>query len=266
MVKTLLQKVLLGAALIACAYLGIVNYQLTRARAKEAAAKSAALAEVARLAGAKPATVVKTVTVTNTKLVPFLKKAAATGGTPVEHQTTTATISDKESAAPTATSWDDPHHRFHLELPSGVFTRQQIFKFESVVVRAPDGKQRFIQSALTEYDPVTKQELPGTGITLDTALQVVNEKAETPGVFHPRIVAAFDQRAAVGVGLEFVEFHQLDLSVLGFYDRKTGKGDAALHLGYRLTIPGVQTNLAIGPYWSPINKQLGAAVTIQVTR
>ncbi len=263
--KSLAWKVGLVAAAIVIVYLGVVNWRLQQAQRKEIAAKVAALDQVAKLNDAIKVRPVKTVVVTNTKLVPFVEAAKKTDATVESHSTSNVTIKDTVTATPTATSWDDPHHRYHLTLPSGVFTRSENFKLEGVIVKGADGKTRYGKAALTEFDPVTGEALDGAGVKLDTALEVETEKAESAPV-GLRLVAAVTEKAAFGLGVNVVDWHHADISVIGTYDRVAKKADGAVFVGYRVNFPGLDTNFAVGGTYSPFTRHLGAAVTLQISR
>jgi hypothetical protein len=188
--------------------------------------------------------------------------------------TATVKVEDTAKIVPVArdgrTLMCDEYKRFCFELPSGILTRRQLFRMETVFVRSPDGKTRVAKADFFEYNPDTKEMIPSKGVDLNGDFQFVDEKAELPPIFHLRPVVAVDHRLAFGAGLELLNLERiqrpvldrLTLSMLGYYKDKEWR--AVGQLGYR-----VYGNVTIGPNLGVTTDGtvvFGAGAAIQVGR
>lgn len=170
---------------------------------------------------------------------------------------TTARISDQPAGRVVETpggpsEWRDDHHRFRLVLPSGPFFRQQAFRVEAARIRASDGKTVADRVDFAELDPVTGERLPSEGLTVETALSVVDLPKPDPPIIKLRGLLGADFRGAVALGLEFANlerthlpfFENLNAALEGYYRPK----DESKRLGFKLGYRFLKTNIVLGPY------------------
>jgi hypothetical protein len=257
---------------------GFLSWERHRADATAAIARAEtdkAIAAAVAQVGAAQGTLVKereASKLLGSQLAKAYQALKAKGATLESHTDTKVEVSDSTpgglvAATPTApATWQDEYHRFALQLPNGPLRRHQLFGLEGIAVRSPDGSIRAADYNFKEYDPETKAEIPIEGATLKTTFQFVEEKAEGPGPFHLRGVAAVDQRGAPGGGIAINPWRGLTVGLLALYSPRDKDLRGALHVGYRL----FGSTIAAGPYIGASTKGggllFGAAVTIEVTR
>ncbi len=219
----------------------------------------------------------KSLSADNKKFVKAIQKSAPRARID-SVSTVTATIADTaktvESRTPEGLSRVcDEYGRFCFDLPSGLLTRRQLFKMETVFVRSPDGKTRVAHADFFEYNPDTKELIPSKGVDLKGDYSFVDERAAAPPIFHPRLLAGIDHSLSPGVGVELLNLERTErpvlekfnLSVVGYWDRKTSEGRGVAQLGYRI----LNSNLSVGPYVGLSTSGAvvyGAGATLQVTR
>lgn len=295
--KLLALLALLAVAAVLVAYLSAARWKDERAHAAEIKAKDAVIAAKSKELGGVAAVRTTDLEIRRSlegKLAEYADKLKAAGGKLIEHASERITISDTTTGrfslapqGPTAPhdvlasgvpavqsgpcgAWDDEYHRFHLDLCSGLLKRAQLFKYEAAVVKGLDGKHRFVKSELREFDPVTGAEIPNTGIAMEGEYQFGEESAPPVGWLHLRAVAAVDHRAALGGGLQFANWKdKANASILGLYSPRDRDVTVALHGGYRVRWPWLDTNLSVGPFVGfsiPRGWIGGAAVTLELTR
>jgi hypothetical protein len=243
---------------------------------RELAKADAAVAEAAKEVGAVRAQLVSAkqlIAELQKSKIAGVGKIIKAGAVPTTHATVTESIKDTakgtektEAGSPCPIEWSDEYHRFHVDLSTGLLTRQQLFTLQLVVFRDASGNQQFTKSVLTEYDPQTKQDLPASGIALGVHVEVNDEKPPGPSRWHLRGVAAVDYRGAFGVGTYVEPFQHITVGLLGLYSAKDKDFRAAAFAGYR---PWDWT-VSFGPYLG-ISTHAGTlvggvAATIQVTR
>jgi hypothetical protein len=268
--KNLLVKSFFVGLLVVIGYLGIVNYKLQSTKRKLEASQAAQLIQIAKLEGAIKETPVKVITVKGPVLTKFVTDTKKVGGKPVEHTVGTVDIQTKDAGHETIKDgqklfWDDEHHRFHLDIPTGVFSRHQAFRFEALVVQGPTG-DRVSKAILDEMDPILGTPIQEPGLKFDYRIEFSKESAPTPGPIHPTAVLAVDSGLGIGGGINLLDYKHVTFSVLGTYDRSAKKGHLWLNPGYRINLPWVETNLSIGPTYDPFSRSVGAAFTLQITR
>lgn len=166
----------------------------------------------------------------------------------------------------------DEYGRFHVSVPRNeaerpIFKRDQLFSFDVVAIKRLTGNYELGKAELREYrpgsEPSAETQIPLTGVDSSFHFQILEEVAPAVKPFHLRAVFLLDHRLAVGGGIELFNFKDKgNLSVGGMYDRKTGKADGLVILGYRIG----KTNISVGPYWSPTGRSFGAAATLELTR
>ncbi len=262
---------LLAAAVL---YLSAARFTSDRAKAAEAAAREAQFNMLATKLGAAVAEqksahdIAAGLSEKNSALVAALQKADKDSKI-VQHDVSTVTIHDTVEGTLTPATWDDAYHRFHLNLTTGVFTREQKFRLEGVVVEGPDGKTKVRGVTFDEIDPKTGTVIPNSGATVDTKFEVVKE---TPPVsmFHPRVLAVVGS-GGYGLGYQFMNLQdRFDLAAVALYAPATKAARLGPAVTWRVKLPFLDTNLGVGPTYlydtSKGNWSFGGAVTIELTR
>lgn len=289
MLKTLALKVASLVAILAIGWLTYEHYRLNAALKAESVAKDQAFAAVARAENliqgirASSQAIFDDVTRENLDLGQTLArlKAKTPDLVPVSSSSTVVTIKDTVhgtvNSANTANGYcptvlTDEYGRFVVSVPASeaerpTFARSQVFVFDAVVVKRLTGDYQFQANSLREYkpgsEPSKETEIPISGVVAKSTFKFLEEQAPDAKPFHPRIVVAASHVGSFGGGIEFLRYKdRLGLSALGFYDRKTGKADGAIHLGYRI----LNTSITVGPTYSPFTKSIGGAISLQITR
>ncbi len=204
---------------------------------------------------------------------------------PISHAKATVTIADTAKGVsegsvltpaycPEAVS--DEYGRFRFTIPKSdaetpFLTRKQQFVFDVVVLKRLNGSAEFAKAELREYKPGAEPSpatlIPASGVDAKLNMELASEAPPPVKMLHPRLVFAFDHRAALGGGIEVLNFKdRANLGLLGFYDRKANKADLAIFGGYRLKFPALNTNLSVGPTYYPLSKKFGAGITLELTR
>lgn len=222
----------------------------------------------------------------NDALTGQLKDAATklelSGAHVVEHVTEKVTIHDTVKAHPVASVpgadlqvgdkpaqanvWEDEYHRFHLDIPSGLFTRTQKFTYEAAILIGTDRTYRFVKSDLREYDPVTGIEIPAAGVQMAGSYQFTQEGAEPTAVsrFHPIVVAGVNGKGAFGGGVQFLRFGPVNLAGMAYYQDHSISPQ--LQLGYRLNLGFLKTNLSVGVAYAPIGGTILPAASLELSK
>jgi hypothetical protein len=240
------------------------------------AVKDAAIAQAAKDIGAVKADLVSAQTliaVLQRSKIADVGKIVKAGGTPTTYAKITTAVSDTakgtektEAGKPCPVEWSDEYHRFHVDLSTGLLTRQQLFTLELAVFRDASGKQQYVKGDFREYDPQTKAEIPVTGATLGVSVEVNDEKPPGPSRWHLRGIAVIDYRGAFGVGAYAEPIQHVTVGALGVYSTKDKDFRAALFAGYR----PFNWTVSVGPYLGISSKAGtltgGVAVAIEVTR
>lgn len=281
------------AALVVAGYLEIQNYRLKSAQKAIEATKDKALAAQAASEGwveAQKASwngIFDGLNRENLDLGLEIERMRKSDPSvvPISHAKATVSISDTAKGvsegsvvAPTycPEAVADEYGRFHITVPKSAtenpfVKRNQLFVFDVVVLKRLSGAAEFTKTELREYrpgaDPSPATQIPLSGVSARLDMQLMTEAPPPVKAFHPRVVLAFDHRAALGGGIEFLNFKDKgNLSVLGLYDRKSGKADLAVMAGYRLTFPALNTNFSVGPMYYPLSKAVGAGISLELTR
>lgn len=289
MLKTLALKVAALVAVLAIGWLTYEHFRLNAALRAESVAKDQAFAAVARAENlvqgirASSQAIFDDVTRENLDLGQTLArlKAKTPDLVPVSSSSTVVTIKDSTpgTAGPDSAAvgycpatLTDEYGRFVVSVPQNeaerpTFARSQVFVFDAVVVKRLTGDYEFQANSLREFrpgaPPSKETEIPNSGVVAKSTFKFLEEQAPDAKPFHPRIVVAASHVGSFGGGIEFLRYHdRVGLSALGFYDRKTGKADGAIHLGYRI----LNTSITVGPTYSPFTRAIGGALALQVTR
>lgn len=207
------------------------------------------------------------------EFVSGMKKAGGVKKAPTGALSTAVTIKDTAAGsfklpegAPPLTMpfvWTDEYHRFKVDFPSGLLTRNQKFKIDIAAVIIDDGL--YTKLDFREYDPETGAEIPTTGILHEGTLRVSTYKKPTP-FWHPRLVAVADHRGAVGAGAELINLKdKLNAGLVGLYSGKQDEGRGGAFVGYRL----FDSNVSIGAYGAAStegNFAFGGLLSVALTR
>lgn len=271
----------LGLAL-GVGYLLVVNARLQHEVNEALVAKQQAFQQAATADGWKATAVASqsAMAAQVAALQASIEKLRKAGGTVASTQHTTATIHDTVPAAHdvVAGEWHDEYHRFHLNIPTGILTRDQLFTYDAAVAIGPDGSTRVLKESFEELDPTTRLVVPGPSPRLESHLSFAKDLGPAVPVFHPRVVAAIGLTGAPGGGVELLNLERLkapvlsnlNLSALALYDAKNSDAQVGGMLGYRLRFPFFDSNISVGPSLMYSLKRgttsVGAAVTIEVTR
>jgi len=255
-------------------WLAAARFTSDRAHAAEIAAREKAFQETAQKLGAAVAQeksagqIAAELSDKNAALVAALKKAEKSSHV-VEHTTDTVVIHDQVEAQQTSlTTWQDKWGRFKLDLSTSTFTRDQRFRLEGVIVEGPGGaKVRGVN--LVEIAPNTGEVIPNEGIQITSSFEVVKETPPV-GAFHPRALAVLGS-GGYGLGAQFFNFKdRFDLDAVAVYNPGTKSVKVGPVVAWRVKLPFLDTNLAVGPSYLYDVKlgtwTLGAAATIELTR
>lgn len=258
----------------ACLYLAAARFTSDRAHAAEVAAREKNFDTLAAKLGAAVAQeksasdIAAGLSEKNAALVAALKKAEK-GSKVVQHDVSTVTIHDTVQAPVGPTSWDDPYHRFHLDLTTGVFTRDQKFRLEGVIVQGPDGSTKVRGVTVTELDPKMGTVVPNSGTQIETHFEVVKDSPPV-SMFHPRVLAVIGS-GGYGLGYQFMNFKdRFDLAAVALYAPASKAARLGPVLTWRVKLPFLDTNLGIGPSYlydtGKGNWSIGGVATIELTR
>lgn len=163
-------------------------------------------------------------------------------------------------------TWGDQYQRFFLDIPSGLFKRSQLFHLEQAFVRSPTGEYSVASTALREFNPITKAEIPITGVRISGTYSMVEERAPGPSRWHLRGVAAVAYPYALGGGASINPYPPIAISLIGLWGPTSKDFRGVLAVGWR---PAGLT-LSFGPYVGLSSKGGsfvgGALAAIEVTR
>lgn len=171
-------------------------------------------------------------------------------------------------------SWSDSHGRFSLHLPDGVFTRQQRFEYSAVVVKSRDGKVRVMKEEFAELEPSTGKRITDEAAPkLTTTFRFTEDNANLPGYFHPRGVVGIDFAGRPLAGVELLNLERtgrpvlrdINLGIIGGYDRKSRHVLAAGYAGYRIFSSNV-SGIAYYGASSAGGPIAGVGIVVEVSR
>ncbi len=269
-------KLLLIGGLLA---LAVVQYEASQqsGRAKEKAFE-AKIAEL-NLTRAVAATKAEVMAAMTAREKETAKKVTDAGGRVSSRTAAEISIKDSVQAAPVYApgasaevkkaeiNWTDPYGRFHLNLPSGLFTRNQRFTFSSTIYVGPDGKTRFANTEFREFSPTTGEEIPTTGANMKVTLQTILEKEPGKGPWHPRLAALVAPGPALGVGGQLNPWRGLTLTGGAIYG-KAHNIEGVAGLGWRLRLPFLDSTLGLsglGAYGKS-GFRIVPALTVELSR
>ncbi len=261
------------------AALAVIQYEASQKseRVKEKAFE-AAIAEL-KLVKAVASTRAEVLASMSSKEKEVTKKVTDAGGRVSSRTAAEISIKDSVQAAPVYApgasaevkkaeiNWTDPYGRFHLNLPSGLFTRNQRFTFSSTIYVGPDGKTRFANSEFREFSPTSGEEIPTTGANMKVTLQTILEKEPGKGPWHPRLAALVAPGPALGIGGQLNPWKGLTLTGGAIYG-KARSLEGVAGLGWRLRLPFLESTLGLsglGAYGSS-GFRIIPALTIELSR
>lgn len=259
--------------------LALIQYEVSqksdRAKEREFEAKVAEL----NLTKAVASTRAEVLASMTTKERETAQKVIAAGGRITSRTAADITIKDSMTAAPVYApgasaevkkaeiNWTDEYGRFHLNLPSGLFTREQRFSWTSTLYVSPDGKTaRFADSEFREFSPKTGAEIPSAGTNMHVEIKTILEKSPEAAPWHPRLVA-IGVPSAFGLGVQANPWRGLILTAGGIYGSKNGvEGTAGL--GWRLRLPFFDSTLGISGLaaYGKSGLRIAPAGTIELSR